>query len=273
MLRSISTVSSLMICLPGIVLAAPAENLGLADRVSTLELQVKVLTAALEAERAARIAGDKFAMALEAFVTIDPDPINDLVGPHILVEGANVHVRSGSGSTGDGCDEDNPNCASLTGLGNLILGYNEPEPSQNLPVPRPVGRTGSHNLVVGSEHGFTSFGGLVAGEVNAVTGAYSSVSGGRNNDASGMLSSVSGGHNNDASGALSSVSGGDSSEASGVLSSVSGGYNNHASGSRSSVSGGRNNEASGILSSVSGGEGREAPAEDNWAAGGLLEPN
>ncbi len=283
----------------------PPTSPGVAARVAELEAQVAALTAALDAEISARLAGDTqlqaslsseamtsaeaeaaligrvtdleetadFAMALEAFVTIDPDPINDLVGPHIVFESANVHVRSGSGSTDDGCTFSAPNCASLTGLGNLILGYNEPEPSQNLPVPRPVGRTGSHNLVVGSEHGFTSFGGLVAGEVNAVTGAYSSVSGGRNNDASGMLSSVSGGHNNDASGALSSVSGGDSSEASGVLSSVSGGYNNHASGSRSSVSGGRNNDASGILSSVSGGTGREAPDEGNWAAGSLLEPN
>jgi hypothetical protein len=38
----------------------------------------------------------------------------------------------------------------------------------------------------------------VAGEVNAVTGAYSSVSGGRNNDASGILSSVSGGSGREA---------------------------------------------------------------------------
>jgi hypothetical protein len=39
-------------------------------------------------------------------------------GPHILITGANVHVRSGSEAT------DN-NAAPYTGLGNLIIGYNE----------------------------------------------------------------------------------------------------------------------------------------------------
>ena len=118
-------------------------------------------------------------------------------------------MRSGSGSTGEGCDVDNPNCASLTGLGNLIVGYNEPEGLAFL------GRTGSHNLVVGSHHGFTSFGGFVAGLNNAVTGAGSSVIAGGGNEARGSASSVTGRALNVASGPQSSVSGGRSNLAAG----------------------------------------------------------
>ena len=55
------------------------------------------------------------------------------------------------------------------------------------------------NLVVGPEHSWTSYGGLIAGYNNTVTGAYSSVSGGYDNTASGGYSSVSGGNSNTAS--------------------------------------------------------------------------
>ena len=54
-------------------------------------------------------------------------------------------------------------------------------------------RTGSHHLIVGSEHSYSSYGGLVAGWGNTISGTYSSVSGGWKNSASGPLSSVSGG--------------------------------------------------------------------------------
>ncbi len=76
--------------------------------------------------------------------------------------GVNVHVRSRSGAT-DG---------TINGLGNLIVGYNEARTTKSV-------KSGSHNLVVGRNHNYVSYGGLVAGYQNAVSGLYASVSGGQ----------------------------------------------------------------------------------------------
>jgi hypothetical protein len=63
-------------------------------------------------------------------------------------------VRNGSGRT----DSNN-------GLGNLIVGYNERGE---------VGtQTGSHNVVVGREHSFTSHGGILAGSRATATQPFS----------------------------------------------------------------------------------------------------
>ncbi|MFT4977574.1 MAG: hypothetical protein ACI8S6_003479, partial [Myxococcota bacterium] len=53
-------------------------------------------------------------------------------------------------------------------------------------------QTGSHNLVIGKEHSFTSYAGLIAGYNNTVSGRASSVSAGYYNRASGDYSSVYG---------------------------------------------------------------------------------
>ena len=202
--------------------APTATAQGLAARVDQLEAQVEALAEALEE-----------AHEILQFVHVEVRPINNLAGPHVIFEAANVHVRSGSGLTNDGCfpdasrDPDFPNCESLTGLGNLIVGYNEQLPSRSTRASRPREvRTGSHNLVVGDFHSYSSFSGFVAGQTNRVTGPYASVSGGNANQASGDSSSVSGGFRN---------------------------------------------SASGQASSVSGGRDRDAPDESNWAAGSLLE--
>ena len=230
---------------------------GLAERVAELEAQVEELSAILE------------------FVHVETGEINRLAGPHWIVEGANVHVRSGSGETGDGCNIDDPNCESLTGLGNLIVGYNEKARRGGDPSPHepPEKRTGSHNLVVGKWHSYPGFGGFVAGSRNFITGPYASVTGGTYNMASGDVSSVSGGHHNLASGPGASVSGGHRNDASGLVASVSGGQGNKASGVFASVSGGFRNEANGDWASVSGGQDGEAPDNFNWVAGDLFEPN
>ena len=233
------------------ILGCPTESQGQSDltsRVETLEGQVAALNASLQALEAKL-----------ANVSVVQGEINGLAGPHLIIEGINLHVRDGSGSTDDN--------KALNGLGNLIIGYNELSPFPQF------GRTGSHNLVIGSEHEYTSFGGLVAGRRNSVTGPDSSVSGGFDNVASGSQSSVSGGNINVARGTQSSVSGGQDNDASGEISSVSGGENNDASGEISSVSGGFNNEASGLTSSVSGGSNRTAPDANDWAAGSLFEDN
>ena len=141
-------------------------------------------------------------------VRVTQGVIAGMPGPHMIIEGCNVHVRSGSGATDDG--------GILTGLGNLIVGYNE-DPGLN-----PGDREGAHNLVVGRYHRYLSFGGFVAGELNTVSGQAATVSGGRENTASRDSASVSGGRDNTASGFDASVSGGQSNLASGQYATVSG---------------------------------------------------
>ena len=70
------------------------------------------------------------------------------------------------------------------------MGYNEPRPEGEENI-----RTGSHNVVVGRQHNFSRFGGLVVGFFNEIRGSFASVSGGNHNTASGGSSSVSGGQN------------------------------------------------------------------------------
>ena len=97
-------------------------------------------------------------------------------GNDITFSGVNVRVVSGSGSTS----------GTVNGYGNLIIGYNEPRPGV-------FDRTGSHNLVVGSRHNYSSYGGIIAGFQNTMSAEYASLTGGNNNRACGPNASVSGG--------------------------------------------------------------------------------
>lgn len=120
---------------------------------------------------------------LAKYITVDSNPINGVKGPHVIFTGVNLHVRSGSGSTGDN--------GTPTGLGNLIIGYNEG------PHPDPTsGRNGSHNIVGGTLNAFTSTAGLVMGYQNWVQGEYATILGGRGNLAQGRASAILGGQVN-----------------------------------------------------------------------------
>ena len=169
----------------------------------------------------------------------------------IRITGVNVQVVNGMDDT-----------ETTNGAGNLIIGYNEdaPEVVEN--------RSGSHNLVVGIDHTFNSYGGFIAGFGNNITAPYASVSGGRDNSASGSYASVSGGKDNRANGLGSSVSGGRDNTASSNQATVSGGFDNTASGLQSSVSGGAGNTASGPHSSVSGGAVNTAIGGSSSVSGG-----
>jgi hypothetical protein len=155
--------------------------------------------------------------------------------PTVRFTGVNVQVVDGTGDT-DG---------AVNGKGNLIVGYNE-----NALNPR----SGSHNLIVGDRHSYTSYGGFVAGLNNTISGPRASVAGGELNTASGIGGSVSGGDSNIASGFSSSVSGGSGNSAGGFSSSVSGGSGNSAGGDWSSVSNGLSNTAATPYESVVGGD-------------------
>lgn len=139
----------------------------------------------------------------------------------VVFDDVNVHVRSGEGSTN----------ADVNGRGNLIVGYDEAGSGTE--------KTGSHNLVLGRQNSYTSFGGFVGGERNTISGNYASV-----------------------------VSGADN-EASGTASMVGAGFDNEADGFRSVVTGGWTNEVSGSWSVVSGGDGVSEGRDNYWRGGGL----
>jgi hypothetical protein len=155
--------------------------------------------------------------------------------PTIQFSGVNVQVVNGEGKTD-----------SVNSEGNLVIGYDENAGNHE--------QTGSHDLILGEEQTFTSYGGNLAGETNTISAPFASVTGGEVNTASGEGSSVSGGQRNLASGFESSVSGGQLNQA-GFISSVSGGALNRATtGGTSWVGGGRQNSATGAFASIFGGK-------------------
>lgn len=182
--------------------------------------------------------------------------------PTVQVSGANVQILSGAGST-------NLN----NGEGNLIIGYDE----------TPGEQTGSHNLVLGMEQKYTSYGAIIGGLKNSsltpftdVFGYHnianaetSSLTGGSENETKGPFSSISGGKGNfTTSGSTAAgISGGKEDKTEGSFASVSGGHRNLASGAMSSVSGGEENKATGELASVNGGTSNLASGFASIAAG------
>lgn len=216
---------------------------GLEDEVAALEAKV----ATLEAQIATLLP----LAAISQYVTIKSSTLNGLSGPHVIFEGANVHIRSGS-------------FPPIDGLGNLVVGNNE-KPTGRLEV---GDRGGSNNLIIGDGHKYRSFNGLVAGSHNTISSVAASVTGGILNTASNASASVSGGWLNEASGSRSSVSGGRGNVAKGSYSSVSGGWGNTASGENASVSGGHGNLAKGMESSVRGGSSNSATVHTATVSGG-----
>jgi hypothetical protein len=223
----------------------------------------------------------------------------------VRLTGVNLQVVNGTNST-----------ESINGAGNIIIGYDEPITLTATPVcsraTNNAGfqlrdeaaclagggvfstqhKTGSHNLVLGSQNNYSSAGGIVAGRGNYINELYASalggilnVSSGRgsvivagqsnvalerssvvvsgiSNEASGGHSAILGGAGNVTGDQSSTVGGGERNAAIGLAASVGGGGRNTASGFSSSVSGGRGNTASGVGSSILGGNSRTASGVD-----------
>jgi hypothetical protein len=149
--------------------------------------------------------------------------------PTIQFYGVNVQLVNGEGKT-----------ESVNGEGNLAIGYDE----------NPLGReqTGSHNLILGEQQTFKSYGGIVAGHNNSITGPFASVTAGEHNTASGLGASVSGGIFGTASAWATSVSGGLGNSAAGYGASVSGGRESTAAGGEANwIGGGYKNAVPGTL--------------------------
>ena len=266
---NISTLQSSNSTLTSQVTALQSSDTTLTSEVSTLQTALSTANSSISAlQTALTTVQNNNALALGPYVSVLSGAVNGLNGPHVIFSGANVHIESGSGNTVD-----------TTGLGNLVIGYDEDSLDSSV---IDGNRTGSHNLVVGPQHEFTASGGVVSGYANFTSANYASVTGGECNAAgsasfpaactySGGASDgagVSGGASNTASGEFSSVSGGFLNAASGVYSTASGGTSNAASSEYSSVSGGQNNAASGAGSSVSGGQNNTASADFSSILGG-----
>ena len=136
----------------------------------------------------------------------------------VLIEGANLQVVSGTGQTH----------GEIHGKGNVIVGYNEDFANV---------KTGSHNLVIGSYHNYSSFGGLVAGYENSIWGEFCTVTGGVFNTATDINCTILGGKNTLARGNMTTIVGGSGNESSGNESSILEGSNNIANETRSTVVG------------------------------------
>jgi hypothetical protein len=118
----------------------------------------------LQSQEQLATAQSNHALLLGLFVNVDPNPEIAVIRPNTIFSGANIHIISASGRT----DEN----GNLTGLGNLILGYDE-DPGNSLTgdstffnldniklsnlrsLLLPSDRSGSHNLVIGAGNRFT----------------------------------------------------------------------------------------------------------------------
>jgi hypothetical protein len=144
------------------------------------------------------------ALQLGPFVKIDPNPENSVIGPNLVIHGANVHIIN------DGKQN----------VGNLIIGddegheyYDYPDPpmrggSYNLIIgPNNTWGYGSYNVLIGSGHGIYGNGGsnncLIGGTNNNVAmGSDNVILGGQYNGIFGYYDVVGGGYGNSADGNL-----------------------------------------------------------------------
>lgn len=105
----------------------------------------------------------------------------------VYFTGVNLHVRNGDDRTD-----------SINGKGNLIVGYDENAGDT---------KTGSHNIVLGLNHTYTSYCGVICGYNNSATSSYCNVFG-ANNSASAQGATISGGVYSRAENYFSTISGG-----------------------------------------------------------------
>ncbi len=138
----------------------------------------------------------------------------------VVFTGVNVQIRNSAGST-DG-DPD--------GTGNLIIGWNEADEDD--------GRTGSHNLIVGSHHDWTGHSNIAVGVDHDLLTDAGAALGGEGNLVSAHGAVLVGGQDNEAAGPGSVGIGGAENRLVGELSVTAGGYRNDAEGAYAVVLGG-----------------------------------
>jgi hypothetical protein len=147
------------------VASLTSANASMMTALQTAQGQITTLQASVAALKLPAGGAGSSLAALAQYVTVKTDPIDGLSGPHVIFTGVNVHIRSGSNATGDN--------GTPLGLGNLVVGYNAVQTGGL--------RTGSHNIIGGDGNSFTSYGGLVFGSQNTISGPYSAILGGEAN--------------------------------------------------------------------------------------------
>ncbi len=210
----------------------------------------------------------------------------------IRFTGVNVQVVNGLGATNGlpstpyifGYDFFEAN-----GVGNLILGYNEPRAST---TGHTDDRSGSHNVVVGRENDYSGYGGVVFGEDGCIGGGFNSVLGGQGNEVrpfnAGHCTMV-GGQGNEIEGYNNVIVGGNGNDMishptflsdNAVQCVIVGGANNTVDASiggtavqAATIVGGQSNSAIGqaLGGVISGGAFRAVSGENDWVAGSLFE--
>jgi hypothetical protein len=203
-------------------------------RDDELEAEIDALQASLAA-RQAQVA------ALEALlvgVTRGIDPVTHI--DTIVLSGANLEIVNGTGVTD-----------AANGAGNLVIGYNTGTSGE---------KTGSHFLLVGDQHRFTTTSGIASGTEHVVEGDVAAFLGGANQvvqfayaagAAGGVVHAVLGDHgfvgggvSQAADGEASFVGGGDDNASQEDQAGIAGGYNHRGQGERSFVGGGSNHTTS-----------------------------
>ena len=186
-------------------------------------------------------------------------------GPRdFIVDGCNLHVQNGLGQTG-----------TMNRYGNLIIGYDKNEVST---------RTGSHNLVVGDLHEYTSYGGIVSGTENTLAGPNATILGGGQNHANFTSAVILGADRGNADGNVvliggqrnygsadahfGAVIGGIENQVTGPSSVVVGGTLNIAAGGNALVCGGSENTAGGGSAVVCGGSRNQSTGSASVLVGG-----
>ena len=182
--------------------------------------------------------------------TMELTAMNDGIGnrvPVLRITGVNVQIVNGTGST---------DCVNSTG--NLIIGYGETSPAGGFIFER----TGSHNLVMGTNHSYFNgaYGSIVTGNWNTVAAPNSSILSSEFSQIDGPFSTVSGADNGIVL-------------APGVFCNVLGGEANVAIAHHSTITGGLGNwiNQNGPWGTVSGGWIRTVWTPRDWAAGSLYE--
>jgi uncharacterized coiled-coil protein SlyX len=174
----------------GSITALQSEIANLKTALATANGQLSALNERLKALETGGGGGSTNPVLTELakYVKVEMGTLNEVKGPHVVFTGVNLHVRSGRNATNDG--------GTLSGLGNLIVGYNE---TQSAPVVYDGAGcdrvlTGSHNIVMGTGNFFTSYGGIVVGSNHCVTSPNSSILAGDTNEAHGLNSAILGGN-------------------------------------------------------------------------------
>jgi hypothetical protein len=199
--------------LQGEIVVQQRQILALSQQISALQKKVTD-TATLETNDAAGIVKQQSLMidvrssnvwALNPFVKVNLADENGVKGPNISLVGVNLHLLSGSGLTSD--YSDGGSAPNPLGRGNLFIGYDEP-PQHPFAALAPGDRIGSHNLIIGRYNRFRSFGSIVSGEYNTVSGAESNIIGGGGNTIEGRWSTIVAGANSQILGGTVAMFGG-----------------------------------------------------------------